>query len=137
MNYDVVYRLMHELDRKFCEKHCPTKGEGRCCPRESCEEVLKTCPPETKKLFNPSKGFLGENGCLVPPEQRKYCTTFICIAFANSKACKGHMALIGLLGMRERFEFRGRINRTLEMMENMRERGYGVLDVIRYLQGKN
>ena len=136
MKPEVIYRMIYEYDLKFCKKNCQAKKTGRCCPRESCENVLEGSP-ELKKLFDKSKAapFLGKEGCLVPPEQRIFCTSFICDVFADSKFFKGHMKLISRLPMRERLDFNSRINGILTMMRNMKKRGYNVSDVMKYLKG--
>ena len=134
MKDEIIYRMIHEHDKKFCKKNCPTKTEGRCCPLESCEMVLKECSAEIKKLFDPSRGFLKRGGCVVPPEQRKVCTTFVCDVFADSKAFKGHLKLLERLGMRDRFKFKKKLRQTVALMRNMKHRSVGMSEIMQYLK---
>jgi len=137
MKDEIIYRMIYEYDKKFCVKNCPTRAEGRCCPKESCEIVLKECSAEIKKLFDPSGGFLKNGGCVVPPEQRKYCTTFVCDTFADSKAFKGHLKLLERLDMKERFKFKKKLREAVALMRNMKRRSIGMSEIMHYLMRRS
>ena len=108
MKPSAVYRMMHANCRLFCDHECPEMNDDRCCVRQACQKVFEEeCSSEIRKLFRPDQAipFLGEQGCLVPPEERTHCTTFVCDAFSASKYHKRQRRLMAMLPIRMRMLF--------------------------------
>lgn len=113
MKTEIIYKMIHENCKRYCDNNCPAQDEFRCCIDTSCQIVrdFECTRPETVELYDKTKviPFLGPEGCVVSPEERKYCTTFICDYFAKTKYFKIHMKLIDRLPLKEKLHWKERI----------------------------
>ena len=76
-----AFKKLGEITCGKCST-CPVAEKHRCCDKMFCSMVeaalrVKGIPVPEK----PNVGgipFMGEKGCVVPPELRPYCTGFVC-----------------------------------------------------------
>jgi hypothetical protein len=114
--------MIHQNCKKYCDENCPSPDKYRCCVKTSCYLVKKEeCSEATKKLFDPEKEipFMTDSGCAVPPHERKYCATFICDYFSESKYYKTHMKLIDKLPIKEKTKWKKHIRFILIGMKTI------------------
>lgn len=61
---------------------CPTKDKHRCCSQAFCQAVAQGMARaglrEIPRTDHPTLMFMGENGCIVPPEHRPGCSGYVC-----------------------------------------------------------
>lgn len=72
---------MHELTKNYCGSCNMCQGEKyRCCDKVFCDIVdhgLQKMGIKISKV-NSEVPFMGESGCIVPPEYRPFCSGYIC-----------------------------------------------------------
>jgi hypothetical protein len=75
------FKKLSELTSPKCAQ-CPGQAQTRCCDKMFCDlnKALATGKgyslPEGPNLAGIP--FMGENGCVLSPEQRPYCTGYVC-----------------------------------------------------------
>ena len=66
----------------YCIRGVPKEDETyRCCDSVFCAVVddhLNQVGIKISKTDNPSLPFMGPDGCVVPPELRPFCSTYVC-----------------------------------------------------------
>ena len=73
---------VQQLTAAACQK-CVTDEPYRCCSTEFCQAVeagLKAVGKEFPKTSHPTLQYMGEKGCMVPPELRPGCSGYVCIS---------------------------------------------------------
>ncbi len=76
-----AYKKLAQITCQKCET-CPTGGlQYRCCDTMFCAAVESDLTSQGIMIEKPNIGglpYMGENGCVVAPELRPYCTGFVC-----------------------------------------------------------
>lgn len=75
-----AFKKMADLTNEKC-KTCPVTEKYRCCDKMFCAMVaaeLKKKGIHIEPTGNPEVPFMGDRGCVVPPEHRPFCSTFVC-----------------------------------------------------------
>jgi hypothetical protein len=76
-----TFRRLADITGKKCAG-CPATDTYRCCDKMFCQ--LNIMYLNAKKLPIPEQPgvggipFMGNTGCVVPPEYRPYCTAYVC-----------------------------------------------------------
>jgi len=116
---DKAYQALYKNSLDYCTNHCPAPDEDRCCVKYSCDRVYKdNASKKVRKLYDARKKipFMGEHGCLVPPEERPYCTTFVCDIFMDTGPFKAHMNIINRLPLRDRVAAKTSLKNIAKLM---------------------
>jgi len=74
-------RKINKLLTPLCTLNCPDKVNERCCDKMFCRETeshLKTLNKNYSKPNYKNVPYLSETGCIVPIEERPFCTMFAC-----------------------------------------------------------
>lgn len=70
-----AFKKLSDLCVEAC-KNCNDPEPYRCCDKMFCNIVAKTYKGEQPNIGG--LPFMGEKGCVVPPDQRPMCTGFVC-----------------------------------------------------------
>lgn len=75
-----AFKKLSELTLSKCQT-CVSPDKYRCCDKLFCDAVEKNLIKQNIKIEKPNVEnipYMGEKGCVVPPELRPLCTGFAC-----------------------------------------------------------
>jgi len=82
-----AFKKLFEITSEKC-KSCPATESHRCCDKLFCNIVESDLQRLGIFFPKPNVGkipYMGEKGCIVPPELRPRCTGYICSPFFSDR----------------------------------------------------